>query len=648
MKSTLLLLAALLTFQAWGQYPHNSLTKSKPRYIPLAQTKIKSGPHGSLPGARTTTVAFYTEDFGTGSAGLLPTGWKAGTLTGGTWKWTDHASSSAYSLGMMASSTNGNGWMIFDSDSIGAACSCAPAGWLQSPAYNCTGHAHVSLNFQDYYAKLNDSCFVWVSSDSNFSTYTSYPVLANNNLSLNTATPNIENVHVNISSAAGGQPVVYLRFVTWGPTLGAYSWLIDDMTLSDLDSVDAGISKSSFVYFAGAGQGFYSFGSMPSRMADSVYPETFVSNYGFSPLPVMTVNAEINIGLSNLYNNNINIALPYNAFDSLADFRTSSSGGFYSKTIAPYTMSFAISPSGDVVSPNNYDTTYYYITDSSWSENLPNTTPTVASYVYMPGGGGNPAAAYSPATVFKVPPGQTDTLTSVDVAFDLSTKTGQVVGVQIMHNTGTTWVPDGVTYFRALTTSDLSNGSTFVYANFAVDETASGGKIIMTGGRTYAAVVKGLANTDTVTVLQGVNPAPLSLIGYTGLADTSDNAATPTVIFGNGHTPFINETTPYIQLNFRSYDRTAVSELNGDITAGKAYPNPANNSVSIPFTLQQDGVVTARITDITGQVIATQQVNGKAGKQKMTFNTTALPDGIYLYSINCYGVYANGRVVVAH
>jgi hypothetical protein len=71
-------------------------------------------------------------------------------------------------------------------------------------------------------------------------------------------------------------------------------------------------------------------------------------------------------------------------------------------------------------------------------------------------------------------------------------------------------------------------------------------------------------------------------------------------------------------------------------------PNPANDQLNISFTAQGSASVT--LTNAIGQVVAAQTVtNGKA-----SFNTTAIPAGVYIYSVKANGESATGRVVVAH
>jgi hypothetical protein len=662
MKRVLLLLAggvaAVSSFGQVAKHTNRSVMFNTSEKMQNAGEPVpaKLGVNQPHSGARTTSTVFYTQDF----AGGIPSGWTTGVFPGGgaSWKWTNHASPSTFSMGAMMSTTASNGWMIFDSDSIGAWCSCDPAGWLQTDALNCSGKPYVRLNFEDYYRKFQDSCEVWVSTSPTFATgtYTRFPVLANNQLATNISTDNTTDVHINISSVAGSQPAVYIRFCTWGPTLGAYSWMIDDMTLSDLDSVDAALQKPAIVYYAGNDAGFYSFGTMPQHMVDSVYPEVFAVNYGFTALPALSVNAQIFQGSTNVYNNNIAISTPVDAYDSLADYTQIM--GYKPNTKALYTVPFGVNPSMDAVTSNNIDTTAFATTDSTWSENRPDKGSAGTSYVFRPGTGAN-KMSFSPATQFIVPGGVSDTLTSVSVAFGRATKPGQNVGVQIYHFDGTNWIYDGVTEFRALTSGEISTATLTTFASFAIDQATSGGHIIMDGGAggvSYALVVKGNANTDTVTVLNTENPAVSNVMSgnHTGLADTSENDGAAGQQFGQGGSlPYYSETTPRINANFgvpvSIVDHSAVNDVARYNFVGKAYPNPANTSVNIPFTMYSDVNVTVTLSNVMGQVIKTQSIKAISGVQmKATVETGNLPNGVYLYSVDVNGQQTNGRIVVTH
>ena len=93
----------------------------------------------------------------------------------------------------------------------------------------------------------------------------------------------------------------------------------------------------------------------------------------------------------------------------------------------------------------------------------------------------------------------------------------------------------------------------------------------------------------------------------------------------------------------------AVKNVNNITFSGvKAYPNPATTEVNIAFNLSQSATATVVLTNMVGQVIATQVVSG-VNDVKATFNTSAIPAGMYLYAIQVEGGnHGTGRIVVAH
>jgi hypothetical protein len=75
-----------------------------------------------------------------------------------------------------------------------------------------------------------------------------------------------------------------------------------------------------------------------------------------------------------------------------------------------------------------------------------------------------------------------------------------------------------------------------------------------------------------------------------------------------------------------------------------ALPNPANGTLVVKYTQTRAADVTVSLTNMLGQEVASQQgSNGQA-----TFNTAALPAGIYMYAVSANGTRSTGRVVVAH
>jgi len=83
------------------------------------------------------------------------------------------------------------------------------------------------------------------------------------------------------------------------------------------------------------------------------------------------------------------------------------------------------------------------------------------------------------------------------------------------------------------------------------------------------------------------------------------------------------------------------------ISKVNAYPNPAGDVLNVPFTLATATNVSVTLTNVLGQVIATQEM-GKVASGTAKFNTTTLPSGVYTYSVLANGQRSTGRVAINH
>lgn len=80
------------------------------------------------------------------------------------------------------------------------------------------------------------------------------------------------------------------------------------------------------------------------------------------------------------------------------------------------------------------------------------------------------------------------------------------------------------------------------------------------------------------------------------------------------------------------------------------YPNPANKSLTISFAQLQDEDVSISIVNTIGQVVCKKEVDKITINQakKVTLSTSALPEGIYYYTITTNGQPTSGRFTVIH
>ncbi len=79
-----------------------------------------------------------------------------------------------------------------------------------------------------------------------------------------------------------------------------------------------------------------------------------------------------------------------------------------------------------------------------------------------------------------------------------------------------------------------------------------------------------------------------------------------------------------------------------------AYPNPATNELNIAFNMAQASAVTITLTNMVGEVVATQNM-GTVSTGKAVFSTANLADGIYIYTLTANGTRTSaGHVAVSH
>jgi len=218
---------------------------------------------------------FYTNTFANASdwvfeneAGTNPQTWQIGT-TGPT---------GAYLIDPIESTTASDGFALFDSD-----LHCGGnqvANLTLANGIDCSAQTEVLLSFEQQYRRFWDSTFVFVSNDDgvNWTKFTVNGELTNNDFC--DGNPNL--VQVYITPVAAGQSNVKIRFQFYSPSSlnalagCAYSWMIDDVTLSTPLLNNVTINQ---VYAANI-QADYDMGLIPVSQADTVQSSVVVANNG--------------------------------------------------------------------------------------------------------------------------------------------------------------------------------------------------------------------------------------------------------------------------------------------------------------------------------------------------------------------------------
>ncbi len=617
-------------------------------------TDVPGKPASHRSGAKTTSFTIATETFGTGTDTTLPAGWTSGIINGtGAWHWSDWASTSVNTMGLMYSTTAADGWMIFDADSINNDCSCAPSAWLQSPAYNCTGHTTVRLNFEEYYGHVQDTTEVWVSTDPTFATYTVYPISSNDAVMWGSTTANVALIHLNITATAAGHPAVYIRYVYYGESYYDLSWMIDDMSLTELEPHDAGIS-GSFMLAPDPTAYNGSIFNTPLVFVDSFVPGTLLSNYGYSNETNVPVAAHIYNGISSVYSQTgLFPTLPENTNDTpmfLPKFKPTSTGS--------YTCALNTALTSDADSTNNPDTVRFNVTDTTWMQN--DTVVATNYFVNMVAGTfpGSPASSSMMGTRFDVPSSSVgDTISGFGVAFSpITTPTGPLgkVSVQLysIHKGETTWTYRGTSVAKPITAADTSSFTAIKWCDFRIDTAASGGvaPFILQPGTTYAAMLQLDHVTTNILVFASlINPIP-GMTGGFAITDTSNNDGSHTLHYSPFDTVF-SQYVPFVRMYSGNVPlaSTGINNVTQSIALHAAYPDPANTIINIPVVTITDETITVTLSNIAGRAVKSKTIHATGGAEtNVTFRTDDLPEGVYNYSITQNGAHGSGSIIIAH
>lgn len=655
-KILLLGAAGILSFGANAQSlqrtvsPSNPLDAQASKLAPAFAETLHRTVNGTTPigSYKTAAAPFWTEDFSSGTATSLPTGWTASSNSAfpATWKWTNRAATSQFNIGALQSTTASNGWMIYDSDSIGSlnATATPQEGWLTSPAINCSGKSSVILTFEQHFRRFKDSCFIEVSTN-NFATFTQYEVLPNMTINSNDyAGPNPTKTRVNISAAAANQPNVKFRFHYIGIELGgAYNWLVDDVALSEAEPIDVSIDNSSLVM---RGRNRYTLASSyPRVLVDTTWGITFADNDGAT---AVTPDYSYNVtrGGAAVYNYTRQIALPIASVDSLIDF-SEPFPGFLPNVSGTYQAIFKATVAGDATPGNNVDTTTMVISDSTLAVFAPNASLS-GYYVHRPSSHSAGEATFFQGMQFEIANDKSDTVTSASASFSSSTQPGGKVSIQIYKRIGGGYSIVGSSLSLPLTSSMISPSGSATFANFPMD--ISNGPVVLDSG-SYVAVVQTESvpanNSVVLWTTPSLNPNAVPFVGYPGAQANSNNDGA--FDFSPNSLAVGTTRAAVMRINFGVVP-SSVQNTTSNFELGAARPNPAQSEFFVPVTLKTAAEVSVTLTNPMGQVVATQNLGKVAAGQttNAVFNTSALANGVYFYTVEAGGARTTNRVVVAH
>ena len=316
-KFTLLSLVLVLSLAMFAQKANTTKKEMKEQVKESLAISVKhyTNPTDFQMALRAYGDVIYEDDFGSGSAGSLPTGWTSVDMDSQgnnyVWQWTDVGATGPTTSGyehVLASTTAANGWMILDSDNYGQGSYDA---FLYSPMYDLTGQDAVAITFEELYQRWgNESAnpyggnptYVGISVDSG-ATWTEIEIHADFDSKESTDNPGF--YMLNISNIAGGNYAnVQIYFRIQG--LWDYWWQIDDFKLIEAAHNNLVINETyvSAAYDYGA-QGIGLYGYYSQMPVDQILPMFFqadIINDGVDVQTGVTLTCDVSDGTSSVFN----------------------------------------------------------------------------------------------------------------------------------------------------------------------------------------------------------------------------------------------------------------------------------------------------------------------------------------------------------
>lgn len=489
-------------------------------------------------------------------------------------------------LNPIATTTAANGFGFVNSDAAGAGSTTdALLQWNGTPI-NLSAEANVTLRFLNVTRNYASDYFVEVSNDG--TTWTSFDVNTHITTNINTANPEL--VAVNISSVAGSQSTVWIRFKFTADY--GWFWAVDDVEIIKTEDFDLKLASVNWGVTGEWGD-MLEYGRTPIAQ---IQPIDFVGNIE-------------NIG---------------SADQTTIEFTASTTGyssvgmlpSLTSSTAASVAVSTAFTPASTVgTSIMNFSVTSAN-TDADPSNN---TRPALNIYrtqnIYSRGGIVADGGTYNQGEGFEV-----------GNIYDIFAN-GTVSSVRAFI---TSTAVAGSEVFATIYSIDASTG------DFIFERTSS--PITLTAGNLGTEINIPLLSSYDVFAGTSI----LAVVGSLGnggadndlVVGTNSISPTQTTFYYDytDATWYYTTATAMVSLDFST--QTGVEETVGNITLGQNAPNPFNGNSVINYSIASTENISFEITDMTGKLITVINEGVKtAGSYTLTINANELSEGMYFYTL---------------
>ncbi|PHR45447.1 MAG: hypothetical protein COA32_13470 [Fluviicola sp.] len=513
---------------------------------------------------------------------------------------TDPAAIPVAALSPFGSTTASNGYLMINSDAIGGSDGDNTPTIVQATnatPIDLTGYPFVSLTFEHNYRWWQDTRGVRVSGD-NGATWTEFEITNNGGYpnDQNSENPTVE--LFDISSIAGDSSEVLVQFYYNDNDYWAWYWAVDDVKIVETDPYDL---RNNGIYW-GSDQAIGTrvpYFQVPLNQVAPVDLSGSVSNIGYEDqLDVIYTVDVTSEGFTSPSAIETVLAFETDTLDCAAQFTPPGLG--------TYVFDATVSSAAADATPGNNDITaggqitvndYTYARDEDVAE-----------------GAFAPDMDFEAGNMFDI--WQTDDLTGIDVQF------------------GTGLDVNGLEVFARVYSIDPNDGSFILVAETPIYNTEAGWEgslqtfvfdnpVTLTAGEAYVAAV-GSFSTGMSVGTSGDSPDQTSfLYGDLGTA---------------GIAWYFTNSTPMVRMNFDP--ELSVNSIEANEFNLTVYPNPAQNSANVDFTLENASDVTFELTDLSGKSVYSISEKMSAGDNSIVVPTDALSNGVYMYT------FSNGNAII--
>lgn len=475
--------------------------------------------------------------------------------------------------------------------------------WVGNPI-DLTGHSNVLLQFYNATHVYNSTYTVWVSGN-NGTNWTPFEV--NNTL---THTQNPELISLNISSVAGNQGQVLIRFSFEGTS--GWFWAIDDVSIIDMDDYDL---KFSNLYWG-------SEGAWGSRIGYYKIPVSQIAPIKFSGIiEKLGIQDQSNVDF-------VVSSTSYSSTGTASNISSSTKDTIHTTldftplpTPANHTFNLGLtSPNTDAdLSNNSWPTFTASVTPYDYSRSLQ--TPT--GFVHNNGNGYELGCIYdffSPLTFCQI---KVYIHPSTEIGNEIFTSVysyDSISGEYIFENTSQP-IP-------------IQNNmlSTFLTLNLLTPMTILPGKSLLITVGSFGSM---FGISDGLVIGTSKNNSNGSSFFY------DYNSA---LWYEMNDVPMVGIFTDDF------YCFTGIHEFNNpSFSIQQNYPNPCGNQTTIHYQIIQGGEYTLEVVDVSGKTIKTVVLGKKPnGEYSYELDTSTFSEGVYFYSLTDGISRTTKRMLIQH